>query len=636
MRVNSVDKQTIENHFRSNYQLFYARYLPKLQKARGDEMKAICPFHEDRNPSLSVNNQTGLFKCFGCDAAGSILDFYAMKHGLDTRQDINRIINEIAQQFGITNGNHKKTNPAIVARYDYLSESGELLYQVARDENKGFPSRQPDGNGGWKNNLAGVCRVPYCLPKVLKAEEILIGEGEKDVDNLFALGFTATTNSGGSGNWPDHFASYFTGKDIVLIPDNDERGRIHMSKVAANLKGHVASIRWLELPNLPEKGDVSDFIATFSSRDEAAERLAILIESSPIYKQPDTTTSELKMINAATLIESEPPPPDQIMEDTFDTGDKVAIIGSSKLRKSFFLLQMVLSLAAGRNFLSWQITRPRRVLHCQFEIKDHHFHRRLKRMARAMGIASNDLGDRLRIINARGLGISGPEGIERIQKVAIDFSPDVICFDPLYKLTTGVENDAQDSKIILNAFDKLAEQTGAAPIYVHHDAKGSPGDRDIRDRGAGSNVLGRDYDCCITLTAHSQDTDAAVVEILLRNYRPQEPFTITWTEDKNGDYRFSERPDIFPEKKTSKTKSQPVSLATYLTSAASILGDDEMEIAPFKAIFKTQTGLSDHRIRDFLMWATCGGNPYLMTREERGYRTNKKWLKVVRRPDDKK
>ena len=324
-----MDKQTIENHFRSNYQLFYARYLPKLQKARGDEMKAICPFHEDRNPSLSVNNQTGLFKCFGCDAAGSILDFYAMKHGLDTRQDINRIINEIAQQFGITNGNHKKTNPAIVARYDYLSESGGLLYQVARDENKGFPSRQPDGNGGWINNLAGVCRVPYCLPKVLKADEILIGEGEKDVDNLFALGFTATTNSGGAGNWPDHFASYFTGKDIVLIPDNDERGRIHMSKVAANLKGHVASIRWLELPNLPEKGDVSDFIATFSSRDEAAERLAILIESSPIYKQPDTTTSELKMINAATLIESEPPPPDQIMEDTFDTGDKVAIMNKA-------------------------------------------------------------------------------------------------------------------------------------------------------------------------------------------------------------------------------------------------------------------------------------------------------------------
>jgi RecA-family ATPase len=99
--------------------------------------------------------------------------------------------------------------------------------------------------------------------------------------------------------------------------------------------------------------------------------------------------------------------------------------------------------------------------------------------------------------------------------------PEVIFFDPLYKLNEGVENAAEDMRTILAAFDMVAEETGAAIVYVHHDTKGNPGDRDIRDRGAGSNVLGRDYDACMTLTSHAQEDEAIVVDVLLRNYKPQ-------------------------------------------------------------------------------------------------------------------
>jgi hypothetical protein len=339
-------------------------------------------------------------------------------------------------------------------------------------------------------------------------------------------------------------------------------------------------------------------------------------------------TTDIQAINASAWLQTDPPAPDQILEDTFDAGDKLAIISSSKLFKSFLALQMALSIAAGRNFLTWRVTRPRRVLYAQFEIKDDHFHRRTKRMARATGIGTADLGDRLHIINARGMGISGPAGIERIQKVAMDFHPEVIFFDPLYKLATGVENAAEDAKVILNAFDVLAEKTGAAIVYIHHDAKGSPGDRDIRDRGAGSNVLGRDYDACFTLTPHASDPDATVIDVLLRNYRPQEPFTIIWNVDESGGYRFETSAGILPEKKTSKTKATQPPLSIYLPIAASILGNDETEVGPFKTAFKTQTGLSDHRIRDFLAWATAGGNPHLLTREERGRGLYKKLIKA--------
>jgi len=38
----------------------------------------ICPFHVDKNPSLSLSNEKGVFNCFGCGAKGNIITFYAM------------------------------------------------------------------------------------------------------------------------------------------------------------------------------------------------------------------------------------------------------------------------------------------------------------------------------------------------------------------------------------------------------------------------------------------------------------------------------------------------------------------------------------------------------------------------------
>lgn len=336
-------------------------------------------------------------------------------------------------------------------------------------------------------------------------------------------------------------------------------------------------------------------------------------------------------VSAADLLQTEPPEPDQIMVDTFDVGDKIALIASSKLRKTFFLLMFLLCLATGRNFLSWQIPKPRRILHVQFEIQGHHFHRRVRRMAKALGIMPADLGDRLHILNARGLGLSGKDGVETIGQIATSHKAEVVSLDPLYKIATGGENQAEDMKGILNSFDELAKKTGAAILYVHHDTKGNSGDKDVRDRGAGSNVLGRDYDAAITLTPHATEDDTAVVETLLRNYRPQSAFSIQWIEDEEtGGYRFDVRPDILPEKKTSRTKTKLPALTIYLPAALSTLGYEEIEIAHFKEAFKKQTGLSDNRIRDFINWAVSGPNPHLTTREERGKGRHKKWVKIGR------
>lgn len=344
--------------------------------------------------------------------------------------------------------------------------------------------------------------------------------------------------------------------------------------------------------------------------------------------EPTGANRDIAIVDAGTWLTAEPPEPDQILADLFDRGDKVAVIGSSKVRKSFFLLQTALSIAAGRKLFGWQVPKPRRVLMVQYEIQASHFHRRVRRMAHAMGLSTGDLAGRVHIVNARGMGLEGESGISAIRDIAGNIGPEIICMDPLYKVATGVENAAEDAKVILAAFDRLAEATGAAIVFVHHDAKGFSGDRDIRDRGAGSNVLGRDYDACIALTPHASETDGAVVEVLLRNYRQREPFTIRWTEDRDTDGYCFQVSSAAPVKQTSanaRVNNGPT-FEEMQETAEQILKYEAMPIADFKDLAKHACGLSRDRVDEFTRWLLLKAVPPLQVYETRGKGRHHKFI----------
>lgn len=49
----------------------------------GDWRSAICPFHNDKNPSLRIHKDIGAFRCMSCGArGGGVLDFHMQKYGL--------------------------------------------------------------------------------------------------------------------------------------------------------------------------------------------------------------------------------------------------------------------------------------------------------------------------------------------------------------------------------------------------------------------------------------------------------------------------------------------------------------------------------------------------------------------------
>lgn len=117
--------------------------------------------------------------------------------------------------------------------------------------------------------------MPYRFPELFAAPDqpIFIVEGEKDIDRIRELGLVATCNAGGAGRCRKEFAEFFKDRSRVVLPDNDDAGREHARQVVANFAPLASDVRVVELPDLPLKGDVSDWLIIGGTRDEL-ERLA--------------------------------------------------------------------------------------------------------------------------------------------------------------------------------------------------------------------------------------------------------------------------------------------------------------------------------------------------------------------------
>jgi hypothetical protein len=251
-----------------------ARALGGCARGSNGWWNAKCPAHQDGRASLGLRDADdgGLaYKCMaGCDSK-AVRDALKAKGLLPERQKGER---------------KAKASWNVVATYDYTDEAGALLFQVCRMDPKDFRQRRPDpaARCTWIWRLGDVRRVLYRLPELLAsapAEPVFLVEGEKDADRLRSLGLVATTNPQGAGKWLKADRDALAGRNVVALPDNDDAGRKHARQVAADLAGKAASMRLLELPNLPPKGDVSDWLDAGGTVEELRRLAAGAPEAEP-------------------------------------------------------------------------------------------------------------------------------------------------------------------------------------------------------------------------------------------------------------------------------------------------------------------------------------------------------------------
>ena len=60
-------------------------------KKNGSSYIGICPFHDDKTPSLRVTPEKGLWNCFGCNKGGDVISFYQYLKGIDNKQAIQEL-----------------------------------------------------------------------------------------------------------------------------------------------------------------------------------------------------------------------------------------------------------------------------------------------------------------------------------------------------------------------------------------------------------------------------------------------------------------------------------------------------------------------------------------------------------------
>jgi len=242
-------------------------------KREGKNWIALCPFHPDkRRPNLCIDEEKEKYHCFACNRNGFLYNPKYLKLKYSYHRNI-------------------------AATYNYKDELGNLLYQVVRFNPKGFSQRRPDGKGDWIWNMKGVNPVPYHLPEIIQSiEPVMIVEGEKDVESLRKMGFVATTSPMGAGKWRESYNKYLKNKEVILIPDHDQPGYQHCRNIGQSLWGIAKKIKWLELPGLNEKEDVSDWI----EKGNTKEKLLQLIKEAPdfIFEKYDERERTGKSVNS--------------------------------------------------------------------------------------------------------------------------------------------------------------------------------------------------------------------------------------------------------------------------------------------------------------------------------------------------
>lgn len=86
-----------------DYKTEYCSVIKK-HKITGDNLTGLCPFHDDRANSFSVDLKTGMWHCFAEDEGGNFVTFYAKLNGLDTKEAYKQIL----EKYGALNEPQEK------------------------------------------------------------------------------------------------------------------------------------------------------------------------------------------------------------------------------------------------------------------------------------------------------------------------------------------------------------------------------------------------------------------------------------------------------------------------------------------------------------------------------------------------
>jgi len=430
--------------------------LRRLQGVRrnGTGWMALCPAHEDRNPSLSVDEKDGriLFFCHAGCSNESVLNAAGI----------------VARELFAD----APTSPQIIAEYNYTDEHGVLLYQVLRYKPKGFRQRKPDGKGSWTWNLSGVVRVLYRLPDVISADQLLVVEGEKDVETAVRLSIAATCSPGGAGKWREEYSEHLRGKQITIIADADEPGRKHARQIAESLHGKASSVSVLEMPSAK---DLSEWVERGGTRETLKKLLAVAPEWKP-QAQNAGGTSGFRLVRLGELLDKPQTETEWVWSERLAAGTVSLVVAKPKVGKSTLARNLALALSRGETFLGLP-TRRGQVVYLALEEREEDIAADFRALG---GTADDEI-----LIHADSVPA---DGMFAALDLVRQYKPVLLVVDPLFRLARIRDEKAYaETYAALGPLIDVARETGTHVLLVHHSGKSAKSD--AIDSPLGSTAL---------------------------------------------------------------------------------------------------------------------------------------------------
>ncbi len=301
-----------------------AKQLGNAKKVNGQWL-ASCPVpghgrgNGDKNPSLSISEGPDgkpLFHCHGgCDQSTvfSVMRERGYLPELEARNvEPLALIKPITRQ--------------LEQEWHYSDEEGVTLFikqrfRTADAKGKDYKLIKVDEAGRRHATLGDARIVPYKLPElrdaVSKGRYVYLTEGEKAADAIISLGSVATSSHAGSGTWPDAITEYFTGANVVILPDNDVPGWKYAKKAAAKLLPVAKSVRVVDLGGEALGDDAFEWIY---SQGKTRQDLADLVKAqAPItaadeVQAPERLRDKPASEVAAVALEAVQTPPEPAKE----------------------------------------------------------------------------------------------------------------------------------------------------------------------------------------------------------------------------------------------------------------------------------------------------------------------------------
>lgn len=282
-----------------DYKTEYCSIIKK-SKISGDNLTGLCPFHDDRNNSFSVDLKTGRWKCHAEDRGGNFTSFYAEINQMDTKEAYKEILKKYdAYEDKEAEEKRKDTmqlSTYTVSQYSfekhlpeewltkqcelqtkkdktgvpylyipYFNETGREVTYRKRYANKQFRWKYGAGKdiclyGAWK------------MEAIRSAGYAVLVEGESDSQSMWYMGISALGIPGASmmrTEWAD------TLQDLKLYihVEPDKGGETFLAKVTKALKegNFIGEVYKWSCKNLGCK-DPSDVLIKFG-KEEAGEKI---------------------------------------------------------------------------------------------------------------------------------------------------------------------------------------------------------------------------------------------------------------------------------------------------------------------------------------------------------------------------